>query len=1459
MSNFNENIKTLLDILNRPETTDGVQPSVALGTCDTAPSEQHKIAVIPDGFVLQKGVRIGILFANNNTYYSSHDAPATLNVNGTGNFPIHTASGAVRGGDNHSLGWAQRYTYYTFTGNAWLYDGMSHIETLDPLPPSKLAQGEDVQARTVTAQYFKDAVEQIIGESPQQSEVDAISNVYGAKNLLPYPYYDGDLKIRNGITFTVNSDDGSITATGTATSQAVYNIALSETLTQSGVQYKLNGCPSNGGSSTYRLETYESNATPATVAIDYGSTTDGVAFVGEGHQRTIRIVIYPAAGEVSLTFYPMIRLKSIKDATYVPYAKTNRELTQQQYTFVGVCESAGNVQNKVVTVDSGFKLEKGVRIAVKFSNNNSYKPTSSTPPTLNVNGTGAKSISISGNWAYTIDSNGVYLGNSGQYTYYIYNGTYWIWEGISKIYYPSVLSVAQLKAGTDTALRTVRADYLNKAITEMIEEHGGSGHTIVDSNGVSDIVNVLGAKNLLKIDVNYATKNGVTFTYNGDDGSITVNGTATADIWNYISTQDFGDVTFNTYGSDNSAYILSGLPSNDSENFFIRYSGTNKEVVFFVKSGYTVDNVRVYPMIRPKNIKDDTWVPYSKTNQELTAEITQNTSDIQDSSNQIVDMVNMLGAKNLLPYPFIDSTITRAGITFTDNTDEGSITLNGTSSGYAYFIFARIDSIQKGQYICSVQEELPLEVPIIVGVTSKADSSFSAKSYIHSSATINITDEWLDNSWVEIRIAVSSGYTANNITVYPMIRLKSINDATWRPYAKTNLELTNTPSTFVGTCDSEGNVQYKVVTVDSNFQLVKGARIAVKFSKSNTFNATSSAHVTLNVNNTRNVPIYFNQGFPTGTNTKAFGCANRYNYYIYDGTYWIWDGCGIDDNTTYSSITVDELKTGTATNQRTVRADYLKQAISEICNEYNAQYVPMISKKGFGNVNGSGKVLYAHLATITIKGQYVNHPILFEISGRGYHINRVQIMFQSTNTRDPNLKFFECDHDTVFYIYKSDVSTWNLYGKFSELHGSFYIERIVAKTDDYFTVEVINQPIEELPADSILVKQVFKSQADLDRAVAATRIDGTLTDASQLKKGLTAYGKGGKLITGTREQNATYTFAESYSGEVVDLGADNTYRYVNASALKTNKVAISSFDYMFSSEENFNNIDEILSVIKPQSIKRLFRAFYDHYEYSSSALDVNEIFTKLQPYLSDQCSMQYMYDNAWVNLSNATDTFAKYIDLQGLFRRAQIASNHPRISLNIPSCTDFSYIFNEAQNTPFDIDLMGNRKTIISNALMAFAGSFARKIALADLKVNGSMERICENCERLVDFDGDICQPNSLYHAFNNCPNLESVAIDLSNVSSQRGLDLSIEKCEKLVYFNIFESSIGPLNLKTDLVLKLPPNMKDIDSFLDTLPDLTNTPSFKHRYIELDPACDPDMLSQYNVLYGKKGYHIGCY
>ena len=109
----------------------------------------------------------------------------------------------------------------------------------------------------------------------------------------------------NGITFTHNAD-GSVTANGTATAEAniTYNISLSPG------RYILSGCPANGGHNEYHIRVRNGS-----FDFDVGY---GVEFEGEGADL-VQIIINGGQTVSNLTFYPMIRSKSIADVAYEPY------------------------------------------------------------------------------------------------------------------------------------------------------------------------------------------------------------------------------------------------------------------------------------------------------------------------------------------------------------------------------------------------------------------------------------------------------------------------------------------------------------------------------------------------------------------------------------------------------------------------------------------------------------------------------------------------------------------------------------------------------------------------------------------------------------------------------------------------------------------------------------------------------------------------------------------------------------------------------------------------------------------------------------------------------------------------------------------------------------------------------------------------------------------------------------
>ena len=151
---------------------------------------------------------------------------------------------------------------------------------------------------------------------------------------------------------------------------------------------------------------------------------------------------------------------------------------------------------------------------------------------------------------------------------------------------------------------------------------------------------VLGAKNLLPNNATSKTINGVTFTVNSD-GSITVNGTATATAFFYFLGDAFNNSGLTLNGTykissknyiSNASYLRVGITNGAYENITeekeVTFNNNDIYAVIRINSGEVVSNVTLYPMIRLATDTDDTFVPYAMTNRELTDELTVQTASI---------------------------------------------------------------------------------------------------------------------------------------------------------------------------------------------------------------------------------------------------------------------------------------------------------------------------------------------------------------------------------------------------------------------------------------------------------------------------------------------------------------------------------------------------------------------------------------------------------------------------------------------------------------------------------------------------------------------------------------------------------------------------------------------------------------------------------------------------------------
>ena len=150
--------------------------------------------------------------------------------------------------------------------------------------------------------------------------------------------------------------------------------------------------------------------------------------------------------------------------------KTKLEATNVAY---GTCSTAAATAAKVVTLsgNTNWKLTVGSIVTVTYTYTNT-----AVNPTLNVNGTGAKSICLGS--AVITTSNLNYAGLAQRPINYMYNGAQYVvtgWGGDNNTTY-AAMTAAEATTGTTTTARTISAKVLHDKIEGMLSESlSGSG------------------------------------------------------------------------------------------------------------------------------------------------------------------------------------------------------------------------------------------------------------------------------------------------------------------------------------------------------------------------------------------------------------------------------------------------------------------------------------------------------------------------------------------------------------------------------------------------------------------------------------------------------------------------------------------------------------------------------------------------------------------------------------------------------------------------------------------------------------------------------------------------------------------------------------------------------------------------------------------------------------------------
>lgn len=119
-------------------------------------------------------------------------------------------------------------------------------------------------------------------------------------------------------------------------------------------------------------------------------------------------------------------------------------------------------------------------------------------------------------------------------------------------------------------------------------------------------------------------------------------------------------------------------------------------------------------------------------------------------------------SKNLIQYPYTETTKTQKGITFTDNGD-GTITVNGTSTGLATFTLGSVSLDNTKSYFLSgknTSSNLPLRIQI--GQTWRAEEGNG------------LAISQAGGNHCTITLGALKGFTFDNVIIYPQLEEGSV-------------------------------------------------------------------------------------------------------------------------------------------------------------------------------------------------------------------------------------------------------------------------------------------------------------------------------------------------------------------------------------------------------------------------------------------------------------------------------------------------------------------------------------------------------------------------------------------------------------------------------------------------------------------------------------------------------------
>ena len=294
------------------------------------------------------------------------------------------------------------------------------------------------------------------------------------------------------------------------------------------------------------------------------------------------------------------------------------------------------------------------------------------------------------------------------------------------------------------------------------------------------------------------TNSGITTTDNGD-GSLTISGSGDGVVAHYYKFANGIDLEIGkTYTLD-----IGNKFSGVSFGFIVIRNGkTEYFVTFTYQDGDTISgvfmninstaqlNTTIYPIIVEGSTYDGNWEPYTGGMPSPNPSYPQALESIGDDGS----VKQVVCGKNLLPYPYYETSKTSNGVTFTDNGD-GSVTISGTSDNYAGYILTKENVFEPGR-------TYQIKNSGIGQLYCSYKDATGTLKYAGFGTGEKIT--WSEDcTFVQIYLQLSPNTTISGIA-YPIIVEGSTYDGNWEPPKQSQSLTIPTPNGLPGIPVSSG-------------------------------------------------------------------------------------------------------------------------------------------------------------------------------------------------------------------------------------------------------------------------------------------------------------------------------------------------------------------------------------------------------------------------------------------------------------------------------------------------------------------------------------------------------------------------------------------------------------------------------------------------------------------------------